>query len=330
MELPILTIVVPCYNEEEVFPVTYVTLKAKLEKFIHEKLIHPNSRLMFIDDGSQDSTWDQIVSAYEQDEQVVGIKLSRNFGHQRALLAGLQEAVAFSDCVISIDADLQDDVNVMKEFIIQYLQGYDIVYGVRNSRKTDTFFKRTTAIGFYRLMEKMGIPLVFNHADYRLLSKRAIMTLLEFQEANLFLRGIVPLVGFKATNVYYDRKERVAGETKYPLRKMISFALDGITSFSVKPIRLISLIGFLAACLSLIAAIVALIEKIMSEPVSGWTSLIISIWFIGGLMLMSIGLIGEYIGKIYEEVKGRPRFIVEECLTRVRLRNESIPQKVME
>ncbi|WP_062109689.1 glycosyltransferase family 2 protein [Bacillus niameyensis] len=329
MNLPKLTIVVPCYNEEEVFTTTYEKLREVLLELMDENLIDVKSHLMFVDDGSKDSTWDQIATAYEQDTCVIGVKLSRNFGHQRALLAGLEEAEKISDCVISIDADLQDDIRVIKDFVLKYSEGYDVVYGVRDSRETDTFFKRSTALGFYRLMEKMGLPLVNNHADYRLLSKRALSTLLQFKEKNLFLRGMVPLVGFKSTQVYYDRKERFAGESKYPLAKMISFALDGITSFSVKPIRLISVIGLLSALVSLIAGIWALVEKFMSEPVSGWASLMISIWFIGGLMLMSIGLIGEYIGKIYEEVKDRPRFIIEESLTRVMNEQEAI-QKVME
>ncbi|MGE8206576.1 glycosyltransferase family 2 protein [Heyndrickxia sp. NPDC080065] len=312
MEQPILTIVVPCYNEEEVFETTCNQLKDVINRLINEKYIGIESKLLFVDDGSKDSTWDHIVQAYQNDQSVNGLKLSRNFGHQKALLAGLGEAVKYSDCIISIDADLQDDIHVIKEFILKYLQGYDVVYGVRKKRDSDTFFKRTTAQGFYSFMKKLGLPLVYNHADYRLMSRRALEQMLRFKETNLFLRGIVPLVGFKSTNVYYDRKEREAGESKYPLAKMIAFALDGITSFSVKPIRFITLLGFFASFISLIAGIYVLIQKFMGHTESGWASLMISIWFIGGLLMMSIGFIGEYVGKIYEEVKNRPRFIVEE------------------
>ncbi|MCU9612134.1 glycosyltransferase family 2 protein [Caldibacillus lycopersici] len=311
---PILTIVVPCYNEEEVFQATYKQLREVMLHLITECHIHPESKILFVDDGSKDSTWQLIETVYKQDDLINGLKLSRNFGHQRALLAGLEKANTYSDCIISIDADLQDDIDVIKEFVLKYLEGYDIVYGVRESRKTDSFFKRTTAIGFYRIMEKLGLPLIYNHADYRLLSKRAVETLLQFKEVNLFLRGIVPLVGFKSTKVFYDRKERLAGESKYPFKKMISFAFDGLTSFSVKPIRFITILGFLSAVVSVIAGIYVFIEKLLSHPVSGWASIMISLWFIGGLLLMSIGLIGEYIGKIYEEVKQRPRYIIDQSL----------------
>ena len=316
MKEVVLTIAVPCYNEEEVFEQSYYQLKNVLTSLITEGLVSSKSQLLFIDDGSKDSTWDKIESATHFDKLVSGIKLSRNFGHQRALLAGLEEAVQFSDCVISIDADLQDDTSVIREFVLKYLSGYEIVYGVRSKRETDTFFKRSTAQGFYRLMGKMGLSLVYNHADYRLLSKRALTEMLQFKESNLFLRGVVPLLGFKSTSVYYERKAREAGESKYPIAKMLAFALDGITSFSVKPIRFITLIGFLSSIISIIAGGYVLVQKFLGDTESGWASVMISLWLIGGLLLMSIGLIGEYIGKIYEEVKQRPRYIIEDNLCR--------------
>jgi polyisoprenyl-phosphate glycosyltransferase len=311
---PKLTIVVPCYNEEEAFETTYKQLKLVINQLIEDNYINNDSKLLFVDDGSKDSTWDQIVQAYQNDATVNGLKLARNFGHQKALLAGLEESVNYSDCIISIDADLQDDTLVIKEFVIKYLEGFDVVYGVRKSRDTDTFFKRVSALGFYRFMDKLDLPLIYNHADFRLMSKRALDQMLRFKETNLFLRGIVPLVGFRSTSVFYDRKERVAGESKYPLAKMVKFAFDGITSFSVKPIRFITIIGFIACIISLLAGGYIIIQKVMDNTVIGWASLMISVWFIGGLLLISIGLIGEYIGKIYEEVKQRPRYIIEENL----------------
>lgn len=314
MNEPILTIVVPCYNEEEVLPETTKQLTETLQSLIKEKLASPDSSILYVDDGSRDKTWALIEEHSDQNNFVKGLKLARNFGHQKALLAGLDTAGKKSDCVISIDADLQDDISVIREFMIKYLEGYDIVYGVRKSRETDTFFKRATAQGFYKLMNKMGVNVVYNHADYRLLSRRALEELSKYQEQNLFLRGIVSLIGLKTTKVYYDRKERFAGISKYPLKKMLSFAFDGITSFSVVPIRLITLVGFLSFFISSLAGIYALIVKFFGNTESGWTSIIISIWFIGGLLLMSVGLIGEYIGKIYEETKHRPRFSIEKDL----------------
>jgi glycosyltransferase involved in cell wall biosynthesis len=311
MNAPVLTIVVPSYNEEEVLLETAHQLTNVLSSLIIEKLVSPESSILFVDDGSRDRTWSIIEELTEQNKLVKGLKLARNFGHQKALLAGLETAENKSDCVISIDADLQDDISVIREFVLKYLQGFDIVYGVRNSRESDTFFKRSTAQGFYRLMNKMGVNTVYNHADYRLLSKRALEELSRFKEKNLFLRGIVTLIGLKTTKVYYDRKERFAGESKYPFKKMLSFAFDGITSFSVVPIRLITILGFLSFVLSSIAGIYALVVKFLGHTQSGWTSIIISIWFIGGLLLMSVGLIGEYIGKIYEETKDRPRYSIE-------------------
>ncbi|WP_141432531.1 glycosyltransferase family 2 protein [Bacillus sp. 03113] len=314
MKQPIVSIVIPCYNEEEVFSLTYLQLKKVLQSLISERLIDPRSQLLFVDDGSHDHTWDKIVEACRYDVAVSGLKLSRNFGHQKALLSGLEEASKFADCIISVDADLQDDVTIIHDFIAKYLEGYEVVYGVRKKRETDTFLKRTTALGFYQMMKKLGIPIIYNHADYRLMSKRSINEMMRFKETNLFLRGIVPLVGFKTTKVYYDRKERAAGESKYPLAKMLAFALDGITSFSVKPIRLITMFGFIASFISVIAGGYVLLEKMLGHTESGWASMMISLWFIGGLLLLSIGLIGEYIGKIYEEVKRRPRYIIEETM----------------
>ena len=328
MKLPKLTIVVPCYNEEEVFQRTYQELKRMLFSLMDDGYIDISSRILFVDDGSTDSTWTLIERAYRENLNVNGLKLSRNFGHQRALLAGLEEAAKYSDCVISIDADLQDDVGAIREFVMKFLEGYDIVYGVRKDRSVDRFFKRKTAEMFYKIMEKLGLPLVFNHADYRLLSKRALNAMLQYKEANLFLRGIIPVLGFKTTKVFYDRKARAAGESKYPLRKMVSLALNGITSFSIRPILFITLTGFLAFLVSIGASIYVLIQKLSSDPVSGWASIMISLWFIGGLLLMSLGLIGEYIGKIYEEVKMRPRYIVEENLKHYQPKERILKRRV--
>lgn len=308
---PLLTIVVPCYNEEEVLEETTSQLTAVLEDLIEEKLIADDSKMMFVDDGSRDRTWPLIVMESTRNDYVTGLKLARNVGHQKALLAGLEKAKNKSDCVVSIDADLQDDVSVIREFLLKYHEGYEIVYGVRDSRQTDTLFKRTTATGFYRMMSKLGINLVYNHADYRLMSRRALEELSRYQEANLFLRGIIPMIGFKSTEVMYDRKERFAGETKYPLKKMLSFALDGMTSFSIVPIRFITSLGFFLFFLSIMAGTYALIQKALGYTNAGWTSLIISIWLIGGLQLMGIGIIGEYIGKVFMEVKGRPKYAID-------------------
>ncbi|MGF7034602.1 glycosyltransferase involved in cell wall biosynthesis [Paenibacillus mucilaginosus] len=313
--LPILYIVVPCYNEEEVLPETTSRLIEVLQNLINQKKIALQSRIMFVDDGSKDRTWEIIQAFNDKQDFVTGLKLARNAGHQNALLAGLMTAKSFSDCVISIDADLQDDVNAIYEFIQKYHEGYDIVYGVRQSRTTDTFFKRFTAESFYRLMKTMGVNLVFNHADYRLMSKRTLENLADFQEVNLFIRGIVPLLGYKSTEVYYDRNERFAGESKYPLKKMLAFAFDGISSFSVTPIRLVTTAGFMIFGLSILAGIYAIIAKILGMTVTGWASIILSVWFLGGVQLIALGLIGEYVGKIYKEVKARPKFIIEKHLT---------------
>ncbi|PRR97272.1 glycosyltransferase [Bacillus atrophaeus] len=308
---PLLTIVVPCYNEEEAFEETSRQLTSVLNSLTAEKLISEESKILFVDDGSRDRTWSLIAMESVKNSKVTGLKLACNVGHQKALLAGLHKAKHRSDCVISIDADLQDDISVIREFILKFHEGCEIVYGVRRSRKTDTFFKRTTALGFYRLMNKLGIQLIYNHADFRLMNKRSLEELGRYPEANLFLRGIVPMIGFRSAKVMYDRKERVAGETKYPLKKMLSFAFNGITSFSVAPIRFFTLIGFLLFLLSAMAGIGVIIQKMLGYTNAGWASLIISIWFLGGLQLMGIGIIGEYIGTIFTEVKRRPKYAVD-------------------
>jgi glycosyltransferase involved in cell wall biosynthesis len=311
MNKPLLTIVVPCYNEEEVLKETTTQLSSVLNGMIKDSLISEESKILFVDDGSKDRTWELIENGSRTNPYVTGLKLARNVGHQNALIAGLETANKQSDCVVSIDADLQDDINVIRTFVQKYWEGFDIVYGVRDKRDTDTVFKRTTALGFYRVMEKLGINLIPNHADFRLMSKRALEQLFQYKESNLFLRGLVPLVGFPSTKVYYDRKERFAGESKYPLKKMLLFAFDGITSFSVTPIRFVTFLGFLSIILSSIAGCYAFIQELLGHTQSGWTSLVLSIWFVGGLQLLGIGIIGEYIGKIYNEVKRRPRYAVE-------------------
>ena len=311
---PVLTIVVPCFNEEEVLAETSAQLSSVLLELIEDSMISIDSMILFVDDGSRDRTWELIEVENERNPNIRGLKLARNVGHQNALLAGLETAAKHSDCVISIDADLQDDITVIHQFIEKFWEGQDIVFGVRDSRETDTYFKRTTALGFYRIMERIGIKLVPNHADFRLMSKRALDELLKYKETNLFLRGLVSLVGFKSTKVYYDRKERFAGESKYPLKKMLAFAFDGMTSFSVAPIRFVTFIGFLAVLISAIAGGYAITQELLGHTESGWTSLIISIWFVGGLQMLGIGIIGEYIGKIYHEVKRRPRYAVEKDL----------------
>ncbi|KSU84341.1 Glycosyltransferase involved in cell wall bisynthesis [Fictibacillus enclensis] len=314
MNQPVVTIVVPCYNEEEVLGETTKQLTYLLEDLETEKWIHPQSRILFVDDGSKDGTWELIEKESLVNGFVTGLKLSRNAGHQNALLAGLMEAKEISDCVISIDADLQDDILVIRDFILKYKEGCEIVYGVRKKRDTDTFFKRVTANGFYGFMNKIGIDLIPNHADFRLMSKRALDELCRYEESNLFLRGIIPLIGMKTAKVYYDRKERLAGETKYPLKKMLAFAADGITSFSITPIRFVTVSGFMAVCLSMLTGAYTLVHKVMGNAAAGWSSLMISIWLIGGLQLMGIGVIGEYIGKIFTEVKRRPKYSIETSL----------------
>ncbi|WP_053367555.1 glycosyltransferase family 2 protein [Bacillus sp. FJAT-27245] len=311
MSEPVLTIVVPCYNEEEVLPITIPELSGLLSAMVGDGQVSPLSRLLFVDDGSRDRTWELIYKTSLANPLVKGLKLARNAGHQNALLAGIFTAKDASDCIVTIDADLQDDIAAIPEFIKKYKDGCEVVYGVRKSRKKDTWFKRCTAQGFYRMMAKMGVNLVYNHADFRLLGKRAVTELERFREINLFLRGVIPLIGFKSAEVFYDRKERQAGESKYPFRKMIAFAFDGITSFSVTPIRLILTLGIAACMLSILSGAYYYFLKYYGEPDSGWTTLIISIWLIGGLQLVAIGLIGEYIGKIYTESKQRPKFIID-------------------
>lgn len=309
-----LYVVVPCYNEEEVLPETASRLKAKMQSLMEAGKISKDSRVLFVNDGSKDRTWELIARLHEEDPLFGGVNLSRNRGHQNALLAGLMTAKERADMAVSMDADLQDDINAIDEMVDKFLDGCDIVYGVRSKRKTDTFFKRFTAEAFYRLMSALGANTVFNHADYRLMSRRALEGLAQFKEVNLFLRGIVPMIGYRTDCVYYERSERFAGESKYPLRKMLSFAMEGITSLSVKPIRMITALGFIVFFISIIMLIYVLIRFFTGGTIVGWSSVITSVWAIGGLLLLSIGVIGEYIGKIYLETKARPRFIIQDVL----------------
>ncbi len=310
----ILYLVIPCYNEEEVLHETAKRLLEKINTMIAKKLISDKSKILFVNDGSKDGTWNIIEELNKKNNIFSGINLSRNRGHQNALLAGLMTSKEYADMTISLDADLQDDVDVIDKFVEQYYSGCDIVYGVRCSRQTDTFFKRSTALAFYKLMNSLGVDMVYNHADYRLMSKRALDGLSQYEEVNLFLRGMIPLIGYKYSIVEYERHERFAGESKYPLKKMIAFALDGITSLSIKPIRIITFLGFTIFFISGIASIYSLIVKFLGTTVTGWTSLTLSIWMLGGIQLLSLGVIGEYIGKIYNETKRRPRFIIADKL----------------
>lgn len=309
-----LYIVIPCYNEEEVLPETSKRLKIKVNELMEKGKISRQSRIVFVNDGSRDKTWQLITQLHESDVLFSGINLSRNRGHQNALLAGLMTVKDCADLVISMDADLQDDINAMDEMIEKYLAGADIVYGVRSSRARDTFFKKATAEFFYKMMNLMGANTVFNHADYRLMSKRALEGLAEFGEVNLFLRGIVPMIGYPCDIVYYERGERFAGESKYPLGKMVAFAVEGITSLSTKPIRLITGLGFFIFLVSIGILIYSVVRHFMGETIVGWTTLMVSVWAIGGLILLSLGVVGEYVGKIYLESKARPRFIIENFL----------------
>ena len=311
MEIPILYIVVPCYNEQEVLPETSKRLLDKLQSLIARGRVKNRSRILFVNDGSRDQTWPMISELCKSDPHFGGVKLSRNRGHQNALLAGLMTARGQCDCCISMDADLQDDIEAVEGMLDAYMDGSEVVYGVRSSRETDTFFKRSTAQGFYKFMKLMGVDIVYNHADYRLLSARALDGLADYREVNLFLRGIVPLIGYKSSTVTYERHERFAGESKYPLKKMLAFAFDGITSFSVKPIRWVTGLGLLLFVASIVAVIWALVVKLLGHAVAGWTATMISIWMIGGIQLLCLGIIGEYIGKIYVEVKDRPRYLIE-------------------
>ena len=309
-----LFIAVPCYNEEEVLPDSAEKLRAKLKTMISKGQIGSDSRIVFIDDGSADKTWELITRLHESDSIYSGVKLSRNRGHQNALMCGLMTLKDEADAVISIDADLQDDIEVFDEMVEKYKQGCDVVYGVRSKRETDTFFKRFTAEGYYKVLEMMGAKVIFNHADYRLMSKRALQAFSEFHETNLFLRGMVPMVGFKSEIVTYERSERLAGESKYPLKKMLQLAWEGITSLSTKPIKLITRLGLIIFLISIVMLIYSVIRFFCGATTTGWASLAVSVWAIGGLQMMAIGIIGEYIGKIYLESKRRPRFIVETYL----------------
>ena len=312
MQPPVLYIVIPCYNEEKVLPITSGMFLDKLSSLISQGKIHENSRILFVNDGSRDSTWNIITELSQKDCHFQGIAQSRNRGHQNAVLAGLMEAKDRCDITISIDCDGQDDLNAMDQMVDAYLDGCDIVYGVRSRRDTDTFFKRFTAEGYYKFLNRMGAEVVYNHADYRLMSARALQEFARFKEVNLFLRGMVPLVGFKSTSVYYERHERLAGESHYPLKKMLKLAFDGITSLSVKPIRLITVTGLIISFLSVIGIIWALITALTGHAVAGWASTACIVCFIGGMQALFLGVIGEYIGKIYLEVKARPRYIISE------------------
>lgn len=309
-----LCIVVPCYNEEEMLPITVPALNDVLKDLVAKNKIDPESFVLYVDDGSKDQTWRKICKLHETYPNACGLKLAGNVGHQFALTAGLLSAKDLCDVTVSIDADLQDDVAVIEEMIDKFHEGKDIVYGVRSDRKSDSFFKRVTAQGFYKVMEFMGVKTIYNHADFRLMSKRAVEQFSKYEETNLYLRGMMPLIGYETDSVFYERKTRVAGESKYPLKKMLALAWNGITSFSIKPISFITGLGALIVCCSILAAIYALISYAWGHVVPGWTSLILSIWFIGGVQLLSIGLIGQYIGKIYIEVKHRPRYNIETLL----------------
>lgn len=307
----ILYIVIPCYNEQEVLPETSARLQDKLARMMQSGLISSLSRVMFVDDGSKDKTWEIISQLHSQNKLFSGLKLAHNRGQQSALLAGLMSAKSYADCVISLDADLQDDIETLDEFVHKFDEGCDIVYGVRSARNTDTFFKKFTAESFYKFMKLLNVDIINNHADYRLMSKRALDALAEYGEVNLFLRGIVPTIGYKTDIVYYERHERFAGESKYPLKKMIAFAIDGITSFSVKPLNMISGVGIFLSFVSVIGLIYCLISYFAGWTVPGWTTTVCSIWLLGGIQLFCIGVLGCYVGKIYFEVKKRPRYLVD-------------------
>lgn len=312
MKKPTLYIIIPCYNEEKVLPITSKLFLKELQTLIADDKISQNSKILFVNDGSRDSTWDIIVKLSKDNVHFSGISQSRNRGHQNAVLAGLMDSRDRCDVTISIDCDGQDDIAAMGEMIDQYLKGYEVVYGVRSKRDTDTFFKRFTAESFYRLLSAMGAEVVFNHADYRLISSRVLDEFSEFKEVNLFLRGMIPLVGFKSTSVYYERHERIAGESHYPLSKMLSLAFDGITSLSIKPLSLITCLGLVVSVASFIGVLYAVISYLRGDAVSGWASMICIMCALGGIQLVSLGVIGQYIGKIYMETKHRPRYIISE------------------
>ena len=308
----VLYIIIPCYNEEKVLPITSTMFLEKIKSLVNKGKISDKSRIMFVNDGSKDRTWEIICELAKTDEHYIGISQSRNRGHQNAVLAGLMEAKDNCDITISIDCDGQDDINAMDKMVDEYLNGCEIVYGVRSNRQTDTFFKRFTAQGFYKLLNAMGAEVVYNHADYRLVSSRVLKEFENFKEVNLFLRGMFPLVGFKSTSVYYERHERIAGESHYPLRKMLALAFDGITSLSIKPIRMITGLGIAIAMLSFAGVIWSIVMAILGKTVAGWASMVCIVSFIGGIQLICVGVIGEYIGNIYMEVKHRPRYIISE------------------
>lgn len=312
MQIPRLYIVIPCYNEEQVLPITAPMFRDKLLALSRQGKIRPDSRVLFVNDGSKDNTWKLISQLAKEDEHYMGICLSRNRGHQNALLAGLMEAKDKCDITISIDCDGQDDINAMDAMVDEYLSGAEIVYGVRSKRDTDTFFKRFTAESFYKLMKWMGADTVYNHADYRLVSSRALKEFANFKEVNIFLRGMFPLVGFKSTCVYYERHERIAGQSHYPLKKMLALAFDGITSLSIKPIRIITGLGVFISLAAFALIIYALVSYFTGNVVSGWASSLIVTCFLGGIQLICLGVIGEYVGKIYMETKARPRFIISD------------------
>lgn len=309
---PVLYLVIPCYNEEKVLPITAPLFLEQLKAMQSDGLISFDSKILFINDGSKDSTWDIIKQLASENQSFKGIALSRNRGHQNALLAGLLEAKDLCDITISIDCDGQDDISVMTQMVKEYLSGSEVVYGVRSDRKTDTFFKRATAEGFYKLLNMIGAEIVFNHADYRLVSARVLKEFANFKEVNLFLRGMIPLVGFKSSSVYYERRERIAGESHYPLKKMLALAFDGITSLSIKPLRMIFLTGVITAFIGICGFLWMVIAKILGQIIAAWLCLVFLICFIGGIQLISLGIAGEYIGKIYMEVKRRPRYIISE------------------
>ena len=310
----ILYLVVPVYNEEEVLEITTKELDKKINNLIKNKIIDNKSRVVYVNDGSKDKSWDIIKNINKKNKLFTGLKLSRNKGHQNALLAGLMYAKDLCDITISMDADLQDDINAIDEMVSEYKKGSEIVYGVRSSRKKDTFFKRFTAQTYYKLLASLGVNIVYNHADYRLMSKKALEALSEYEESNLFLRGIIPELGYKTSIVYYERNKRVAGTSKYPLKKMIKLAIDGITSFSIKPLKMITNLGFIMGIISLGVLIYSIVRKYTGNTVTGWTFTVVSIWLVAAIQMVSLGIVGEYIGKIYSETKKRPRYIIEEVL----------------
>lgn len=309
---PILYLVIPCYNEQEVLPVTSKMFLGKIQQLIQEEKIHNDSRILFVNDGSKDTTWEIIKTLSKESEYFIGISQSRNRGHQNAVLAGMMEAKDKCDILVTIDCDGQDDINAIDEMVTAYMDGSEIVYGVRSSRERDTFFKRFTAEAFYKILRSMGVEVVFNHADYRLVSKRVLQEFANFKEVNIYLRGMMPMVGFKSTCVYYERFERLAGESKYPFKKMLELAMEGITSLSIKPLQMISTLGIIIALISFVGTAWSVIMYFLGQTVSGWASMTSIISFIGGVQLICIGVLGEYIGKIYLEVKGRPRYIISE------------------